>query len=125
MLSGLAILGVGCSAIFVPLLPEIIEGVQEKLQRFDSYQVNDKAAGLNNACYGIGCIIAPILGGYLNDKVGFVHTCEIMALSAFACGIIYFLIITLPSSICYCIRDHTESSQIRKLALPFGGVTES
>jgi len=67
--AGLALLGIACSVIFVPLLSEIIEGVKEKEGITESPELNDKAAGLFNTAYAIGCIIAPILGGYLNEKV--------------------------------------------------------
>lgn len=93
---GLGLLGVGCSVIFVPLLSEIIEGVQEKENIGESAELNDKAAGLFNTSYAIGCIIAPILGGFLNEKYGFETTCDIMACSSFAFGVFYFLFRVVP-----------------------------
>ena len=94
---GLAILGIACSVIFVPLLSEIIEGVQEKENITTSTpQLNDKAAGLFNTAYAIGCIIAPILGGYLNETYKFRTTCDIMAVSSAIFGVFYFLARILP-----------------------------
>ncbi len=93
---GLGILGVACSVIFVPLLSEIIEGVQEKENIGESAELNDKAAGLFNTAYAIGCIIAPILGGYLDRVEGFRTTCDIMACSSFAFGVFYFFFRVLP-----------------------------
>jgi hypothetical protein len=66
---GLAFLGGSCSLIFVPLLSEIIEGVREKEGIRDSGTINDKAVGVFNTAYALGCIIAPILGGYSNNKI--------------------------------------------------------
>lgn len=95
--AGLGLLGVACSIIFVPLLSEIIEGVQEKEGLGESAELNDKAAGLFNTAYAIGCIIAPILGGYLNEKVGFESTCDIMACSSLIFGFGYLIFRVIPS----------------------------
>ena len=66
MIGGLACLGVSVSFIFVPLLSEIIVAVIEENNMQDNPVLNDKAAALFGTCYAIGCIIAPVLGGYLN-----------------------------------------------------------
>ena len=68
-LAGLALLGVGAASIFVPLLSEIIEAIQLKYVIGESPYLIDKASGLFNIAYSLGCIIAPILGGFLNTKV--------------------------------------------------------
>jgi len=95
--AGLGLLGVACSVIFVPLLSEIIEGVQEKEGIGESAELNDKAAGLFNTAYAIGCIIAPILGGYLNEAYGFQKTCDIMAICSFVFGIFYLIFRVIPT----------------------------
>ncbi len=33
--------------------------------------LNDKASGVFNTSFACGCIVAPIIGGALNDEVGF------------------------------------------------------
>jgi MFS family permease len=72
MIGGMVLLGLSVSIIFVPLLAEIIISVQEKEQISSENSVlNDKASGLFNIFYAIGCIIAPVIGGYLNTIVGF------------------------------------------------------
>jgi MFS family permease len=95
-IAGLALLGVACATIFCPLLAEIIEAVQEKEGLEEHPQLNDKATGLFNGSYAIGCIIAPIYGGALADKWGFPTTCDVMALSSFVFGVLYFFINILP-----------------------------
>lgn len=57
----------------------------------ESAELNDKAAGLFNTSYAIGCIIAPILGGYLNEIYGFKITCDIMAVSSLIFGVAYLI----------------------------------
>lgn len=94
---GLALLGCSCSVIFVPLLPEIIESVRDQEGIKDSGTLNDKAAGVFNTAYAVGCIIAPILGGYLSMLTNFRITCDIMAISSAGYALVFFAVIILPS----------------------------
>lgn len=96
MLVGMLFLGVSCALIFVPLLSEIIDAVQEKENMGENEDLNDMASGLFNASYAIGCLIAPILGGALNDRYGFRKTCDMMALGAVVFMVLYFLVNVLP-----------------------------
>lgn len=96
MIVGMVLLGLACSLIFVPLLPEIIDAVQDKENIGENDELNDKASSLFNIAYAIGCLIAPIIGGLLNDYLHFRGTCDIMALSAAIFALIYFLINLLP-----------------------------
>ena len=50
------------------------------------------AAGLFNFSYAVGCIVAPILGGYLNEIFKFRQTCDIMAIASLAYGVFYFFV---------------------------------
>ena len=50
------------------------------------------AAGLFNFSYAVGCIVAPILGGYLNEIFKFRLTCDIMAIASLAYGVFYFFV---------------------------------
>lgn len=58
--------------------------------------MNDRASGVFNMSQAIGCIIAPILGGILNDKYGFRLTCDIMGCWAMGFAVLYFLIVVVP-----------------------------
>jgi MFS family permease len=83
--------------IFVPLLPEIIDAVREQEGIRDSGTINDKATGVFNSAYALGCIIAPILGGYISMLTNFRTTCDIMAMSSTGYAGIFFVVIILPS----------------------------
>jgi MFS family permease len=79
------------------LLPEIIESVREQEGIRDSGTINDKAAGVFNTAYALGCIVAPILGGYLSMLTNFRTTCDIMAVSSAVYALIFLLFnILLP-----------------------------
>lgn len=51
----------------------------------------DKCAGLYNAFYSLGAIIAPILGGMLNDSYGYRTTNDIMAFISLSFCLFYFI----------------------------------
>lgn len=104
--AGLGILGCSCSVIFVPLLSEIIEGVREQEGIRDSGTINDKAAGVFNTAYAIGCIVAPIMGGYLSMLTNFRTTCDIMAICSASYALIFFAVIILPP--CFRKRSSAE-----------------
>jgi MFS family permease len=106
---GLAILGCSCSVIFVPLLSEIIEGVREKEGIWDSGTINDKATGVYNTAYGLGCIIAPILGGYLSMMTNFRTTCDVMAFCSIGYAVIFLCVIILPK---YCKNRRADIIEI-------------
>lgn len=97
MIGGICLLGVAISLIFVPLLSEIIEAVQEKEGLPENPILNDKASAVFNAAYATGCIIGPILGGCISDATDFGTTCDIMALASCTFGVIYFFINILPN----------------------------
>ena len=96
MIAGMAALGLSMSFIFAPILPEIMDAVQEKEQIGENSQLNDRASGLYNVSYGIGCMMAPIMGGILNQFYGYKTTCDIMAFSCLGFGIVYFFINVIP-----------------------------
>eukprot|EP00347_Sterkiella_histriomuscorum_P005636 403355840 len=99
MIIGMVLLGFSCSLIFVPLLPEIIDAVQDKENIGENNELNDKASSLFNMSYAIGCLIAPILGGAFNDSYKYRTTCDIFAVSAATFAVIYFFINLLPNII--------------------------
>jgi MFS family permease len=99
MIVGMILLGFACSLIFVPLLPEIISAVQDKEKIGENNELNDKASSVFNVSYATGCLIAPILGGALNDHFQYRTTCDIMALSAAGFSLIYFFFNVLSSLI--------------------------
>lgn len=95
--SGICIVAFSCALIFVPLLSEIVEAVMAK-EGLDepTEELNDIAAGFFNTAYALGCLIAPIIGGALNDAYGFRITCDIMAFSSGGYSIVFLVIAIVP-----------------------------
>ena len=94
--AGFLVLGVTTATVFVPLLAEIIDAIEEKEGVKDCSQINDKASASFNIAGSLGTIIGPILGGALCDEYGFEGTCDTLACSAVVIGVIYFFVGILP-----------------------------
>jgi MFS family permease len=91
--------------IFVPLMPILIEALVKEEQKkvgaskkggidihqFSEDEMSDKASSLFQCAQSVGCILGPVLGGFLNDLVRFQSTCDIMAITCFgyACLLYY------------------------------------
>jgi MFS family permease len=97
---GFELLGVTTCTVFVPLLAEIIDAIEEKEGIKDCSQINDKASASFNIAGSIGTIVGPILGGALDDMFGFESTCDILGCTAAVIGFIYLIIAVLPPLIC-------------------------
>ena len=65
-------MSIGCLFFFIASLPEIIDSVlvMERV-RADDHVLNDKASGIFNGFTAFGAIIAPVVGGFLNDEIGY------------------------------------------------------
>ena len=96
-LVGLSLLGLSSACIFVPLMSELIEAIKVQDIIGESPALADKASGIFNAAYSLGCIIAPIIGAALNQKIKFAKTCDVMAISALGYASVYCVIgVILP-----------------------------
>jgi len=102
MVPGLALLGVGVSAVQVTTLrtlnlyvtEDVIKMMKDagKTVRPENLTgVADKASALFNICLAVGNIIAPILGGALVDGVGFPVAADIMS-SVLMCNFVFFVL---------------------------------
>lgn len=58
--------------------------------------MKDKAAGIFNAFYSFGAILAPIMGGFLNDLIDYRSTNDVMAIMSIVFTILFFLLNTKP-----------------------------
>lgn len=78
---GLVMLGIGFSAIVVPIFPEMLEGVEQRHPQYlVSNELNDVAAGLFNASMGLGESVGPVISGVFNVRLGFASSQESLAI---------------------------------------------
>jgi dipeptide/tripeptide permease len=58
--------------------------------------LNDVAYRIFNITYAIGCCLAPIIGGVLNDNYSFSKTCDIMGFGLLITTVFFFSLSILP-----------------------------
>jgi MFS family permease len=107
---GLGLLGVGVAGLTVPIMPEMVESVMEDFgltadegadddsenseeEETDPVEAEicDRASTIYNMAYAMGCGLAPVLGGYINGKVGF-RECVTTFAFACTCLFVFYLI---------------------------------
>ena len=72
MLIGLMIIGAAAGMISIPVLPEMLEAIEERNDRsYNPEQLNDYISGIFVTCTGLGEFIGPVLSSFLNEKYGF------------------------------------------------------
>ena len=86
MFTGFVLLGVGQSFTVVPVIPEMIDSVDEK------EAANDKVSAIFHASGGAGQIFAPLIAGYLYDNYNFNLTMDVWAVIIITFNIIYILL---------------------------------
>lgn len=71
VLLGLAIMGIGCGMIIIPVLPDMIEAIEERFPHMHEEELHNNISGLFIAAQGIGETIGPMLGSTLTELYGF------------------------------------------------------
>jgi predicted MFS family arabinose efflux permease len=87
---GVTMVGFCLSLALVPILSELIE-ILEATDLYEKSDISDVTAGLFNSMFNLGNLIAPLLGGLLNEKFGYKLTCDFMAIASFVYAIVFYL----------------------------------
>ena len=89
---GLMIIGAAAGMISIPVLPEMLEAIEEHSKKnYELEELNNYISGIFVTCTGLGEFIGPVLSSFLNDKYGFREAQDIYANIILIFGIIYFL----------------------------------
>lgn len=88
---GLCVMGVGCAFTLVPSIPEFIN-IGSNIYPDDSEGVGDMASGLFQSAYSVGILIGPLVGGALDEKVGFGNAEAIYSVFNIAILLLYITI---------------------------------
>jgi MFS family permease len=87
---GYTLTAFGSLFFWIPSLPEVIDSYKIKYNIVEEDELlNDKASGIYSAFYSLGAVIAPIIGGIINDHLDFRLTNDIMAILCFVFLLIY------------------------------------
>lgn len=87
---GLAIMGFGCGMIIIPILPDMIEAVEEKITINESV-LHNQMSGLFIACQGLGETLGPVFGSTSENIYGFRVTQNILGITLLIFMVIYFV----------------------------------
>jgi len=85
VLIDLYLLGTGVACTIVPVIPEMIETINQ------DERAHDKVSSLFNIFGGFGQILSTLIAGALNNSRDFNYSLDFYALSVLAFLIIYFL----------------------------------
>ena len=72
ILLGLMIIGASAGMISIPVLPEMLEAIDEKDdKKYNLEELNNFISGIFVTCTGLGEFIGPVLSSFLNERYGF------------------------------------------------------
>jgi MFS family permease len=88
---GLAVMGFGCGLIITPVLPDMMEAVEERYPKIDDNSLANQISGLFIACQGLGETLGPVFGSVSENIYGFRITQDILACTLVVFMAAYFL----------------------------------
>jgi MFS family permease len=68
---GLAIMGSGAGLIVIPVMPEMIDAIEEKYPGIDETVMHNMISGMFVAAQGVGETLGPVLGSIFEKTSGF------------------------------------------------------
>ena len=72
ILLGLMIIGAAAGMISIPVLPEMLEAIDEKSdKKYNLEELNNFISGIFVTCTGLGEFIGPVLSSFVNERYGF------------------------------------------------------
>ena len=125
---GFIFLGAMEAFIFVPLMPVLIEALADEpaLHGLSEESLSDQASSLFQSAQALGCIIGPIIGGFLNDMVRFQSTCDFMAMTCLIyAGVIYWFMMGGREQVKKHIKEAVKKSEEKKIPSSGTSVAES
>mmetsp|Transcript_23369 Transcript_23369/g.31307 ORF Transcript_23369/g.31307 Transcript_23369/m.31307 type:complete len:236 (+) Transcript_23369:601-1308(+) len=88
---GLMIIGAAAGMISIPVLPEMLEAIEERNDRsYNIEELNNYISGIFVTCTGLGEFVGPVLSSFLNEKYGFREAQDIYANIILVFALIYF-----------------------------------
>ena len=105
---GLCLTGITASCVFVPLLSDIIDAIEEKEGVRKNPFINDRASALFNTASALGTVIGPVIGGVLDDALGWASSCDVFALVTLGSGTLYVFLGLIPT----CVRLRKKRNNV-------------
>lgn len=80
---GLIIYGFGMSAVTLPVMPEILDGIETEsrfIGKYNSINMSNNVAGYFTMCQSLGETAGPLISSFLNIKIGIRPTQQILGI---------------------------------------------
>ena len=90
MIIGLVISGLCLGLLIIPNMIEMMNATQLRYPDCDMEHASSLLSGILNCCMGFGMALGPIMGGYLDDRVGFAATYNILGALLVLMAFLYF-----------------------------------
>lgn len=71
VLVGIAVFGISLACICIPVMPEILEGIEEKLSDYDEEILYNNLSGYFMVCQALGECLGPSIGSLVKQKFSF------------------------------------------------------
>ena len=91
MLIGLITSGLCLGPLVIPNMIEMMNATQLRYPDCDMEHASSLLSGILNCCMGMGMALGPIMGGYLEDRVGFAGTFNILGGLLIMMALLYFI----------------------------------
>ena len=85
-------MGFGAAMIIIPILPDMLEAVEEEYPLLDQEYLNNEISGLFIACQGLGEALGPVYGSTSESMYGFRTTEYMLAIMITFFMVCYFLL---------------------------------
>lgn len=76
---GLCLLGFSSTMVVIPMFPEMLHSIEEKLPHLKGDELNNISAGFFNSCLGVGEAVGPISASLMTHVLGFRIAEDILA----------------------------------------------
>ena len=90
---GLMLLGYSSCMISVPLIPEVLDSIENQLPHLKGEELNNVISGYFNSCLGIGEAIGPISAGLLVDSYGVRSSYDIVGTLLLIFTVLFFIVL--------------------------------
>jgi predicted MFS family arabinose efflux permease len=72
------------------MLPDMTEYTLQKYHKSTHEKVNNMTSGIFNTAINLGNAFGAFIGAVLNEKIGFRYTADVIGISIFIVGVIYY-----------------------------------
>ena len=96
---GLAIFGSGSAMVTIPVMPEILDAIEERkdlTENMNEIMLHNNVSGYFVMCQGLGESLGPFTSSMLENKIDFRPTQKVMAYGVFIFLVVYLIFCGRP-----------------------------